>query len=124
MNKAEFILIVCGLLGVIFHSLVKMNRLYDLAKRAQIDFSLYRDYLKGDFVSILLSFTSVIIWFLIFGEVATNWQWLTTFPRFSFFCMGSFGSYCIQYGLGKTQKMLERIIDQRTEQLIESQKDK
>lgn len=114
MNKAEFILIVCGALGVIFHSLVKLNRLYELANRAKVVFEWRRDYLKNDFVSILLSFLSVTIWFLLFGEVATRWQWLTTFPRFSFFCMGYFGSYWVQYGLGRTQKVIEKIIDDKT----------
>lgn len=113
MNKAEFILIICGALGVLFHSLVKLNRLYELAKRAKVVFEWRRDYLKNDFVSILLSFLSVAIWFLLFGEVATKWQWLTTFPRFSFFCMGAFGSYCIQYTLGKAQKLIEKMVDEK-----------
>lgn len=115
MISAEIWLIVCGLAGVLLHSLWKLDGLALHARKANVKFDWWRDYVLRDRFSLLAAFLSVGIWFLIFGEVATKFQWLTIFPRVSFVTMGMSGSYFLQRWLGKSKKWLDKIIDVKTD---------
>jgi len=113
----DFSFIVCGVAGVLFHSLLKLNGLLVDARKANINFKWYRDYVYKDFPSILLSFLSVGIWYLIFHEVAAQYHGISDFARVSFVTMGAIGSYIIQLGLSKAKKQIRSIVDQKTNEL-------
>lgn len=115
MTQDEFWLIFCGLCGVVLQSLLKLDSLLKIAIKANVDFDWWRDYVRRDRYAITASFLSVIIFYLIFGEVATKFEWLTTFPRFSFVTIGMTGSYALQKWLGKSKKWLSNIIDEKSD---------
>lgn len=111
----QFVLIICGIFGVLFHCFLKLQGLLEDARVANVSFNWKRDYVYRDAPSIALSFLSVGIWFLIFGEVAAKYPQLVGFTRVSFVVMGSIGSYLIQLGLGKAKNTIRGIVDKKTD---------
>lgn len=111
----QITLILCGIAGVVIHSLWKLDTLQKDALRANIPFHWYKDYFVRDRFAIIAAFLSVAIWFLVFGEAATRFQWLTVFPRVSFVTMGMTGSYAFQRWLGRARKWINKIIDEKTD---------
>lgn len=108
-------LILAGLAGVIFHCLLKLNHLLNAARVANINFRAWKDYWVKDAVSVLLSFLSVGIWYLIFGEISAKYPALQGYTITSFVVMGAMGSYLIQLGLSTAQKRINKIIDTKTD---------
>jgi hypothetical protein len=107
-------LILAGLSGVLFHCLLKLNSLLQDARVANVDFRPVRDYWKKDVVSILISFLSVGIWYLVFGEVGNKYKGLQDFKITSFVVMGMIGSYIIQLIMSKAKKRIRTIVDEKT----------
>lgn len=110
----NLILICCGLLGVLFHCCFKANSLKNQANVGNIQFSI-KVYLIEDWISISASFLSVLIWFALFGEVATRYPELENYKRGTFVLMGYSGSYIIQYFLSTAEKKISSIIDKKTD---------
>lgn len=110
-------LIIAGLAGVLFHCLLKLNSLIQDARVANVDFRPVKDYWKRDVVSIMLSFLSVGIWYLVFGEVGNKYKGLQEFKITSFVVMGMIGSYVIQLVMSKAQKRIRTIVDEKTNEL-------
>lgn len=107
-------LIICGLAGVFFHCCFKANSLKNQAKVANVsDFSVWT-YIREDYLSIMSSFLSVLIWLLIFGEVAAQYPKLENFQRGTFILMGGSGSYLIQYFFSTAEKKITSVIDHKT----------
>lgn len=117
MTNENLILIICGTCGVIFHSLLKLNSLRKDAAVGNIAFDCNRDYVKKDSVAILMSFLSVGIWYLVFGEVANKYPALDGFRRVSFVAMGAVGSYALQLLLGKAKSQIRKVVDKKTNEL-------
>lgn len=115
MTNENFWLILCGIAGVLFHSLLKLNNLRKDATVANLAFNWKKDYLKKDSVSIIMSFLSVGIWYMVFGEVANKYPALDGFRRVSFIAMGAIGSYIIQLLMGKAQSQIRNIVDKKTD---------
>lgn len=115
--NTDIILILAGLAGVLFHCLLKLKSLLDDARAANINFNAVKDYWKRDFVSIALSFLSVGIWFLIFGEVGAKYKAVEDFKITSFVLMGMIGSYLIQYAMSKAKRKVREVIDAKTNTL-------
>jgi hypothetical protein len=63
MNN-DFILIICGLSGVLFHCVLKCKSLLDYAQAGNVEFHWQKDYLRKDYLAIILSLLSVGIWYL------------------------------------------------------------
>lgn len=114
MNNQELILDLCGLAGVIFHCLLKLNSLLNDARVANINFRWRKDYLQRDIVPIMLSMLSVLIWHLVFAEVAASYPKISAFARVSFVGMGMIGSYIIQTLMSKAKKKIRQVIDEKT----------
>jgi hypothetical protein len=114
MNE-QFILILCGLAGVLFHSFAKLQGLLKDARAGNVDFNWKKDYVIKDAPSIALSFLSVGIWFLIFGEITAKYPGLVGFTRTSFVVMGAIGSYAIQLGLGRAKTTIRNVVDKKTD---------
>jgi hypothetical protein len=109
------ILMLAGLAGVLFHCLLKLNSLLQDARVGNVDFRPVRDYWIKDAVSILLSFLSVGIWYLVFGEVGNKYKGLQEFKVTSFVVMGMIGSYIIQLVMSKAKKQIRSVIDKKTD---------
>lgn len=120
MSKEELILIACGLLGVLFHSVAKCNSLLKDAQVANINFNWRKDYLGKDYLGILLSILSVGIWYYIFGEVIASYPKLEAFARTSFVVMGVIGSYALQLLFSRSKKLIRQQIDTKTDQLTKA----
>jgi len=114
MNTSEIWLDACGIAGVILHCLFKLNSLQSDARAANVDFNWKKDYLQRDAVPILISFMSVVIWHLVFGEVAASYPKLEAFARVSFVGMGLLGSYIIQQLMGRAKSYIKKFIDVKT----------
>lgn len=114
MTTDQFYLILCGLAGVLFHCLLKLNSLLTDARKANMDFNWFNDYVKKDFISIMLSLLSVGIWHLIFAEIADKYNSVEDFARVSFVTMGAIGSYLIQFGLSRAKRTIRDVIDKKT----------
>lgn len=117
MTLDQFYLIVSGLAGVLFHSLLKLNSLLTDARKANMNFNWYRDYVYRDFPSIAMSVLSVGIWYLVFGEVADKYNSVAEFARVSFVAMGGIGSYVIQFFMSRAKKKFRQAIDEKTNEL-------
>lgn len=120
MNELNFI--VAGVLGVLFHCLLKLRSLQQDSRVANIPFNGIRDYWKKDAVSISLSFLSVAIWWLVFGEVGKKYKGLQEFKITSFALMGMVGSYLIQLIMSRAKKKIRTIVDEKTNELDELKK--
>lgn len=108
------ILLACGCVGVLVHCLFKAKDLIDYAQKANIDFGI-KDYLKKDWFGVSVSFLTVIIWLLIFGEVGAKYPKIIDFIRCSFVLMGWFGSYIAQKVFSKGKSYISNIIDKKTD---------
>lgn len=108
-------LIIAGTAGVLFHCLLKLNSLLQDARVGNVDFRPVKDYWKKDAVSIILSFLSVGIWYLVFGEVGKKYPNLEEFKITSFVLMGMMGSYVIQLVLSRAKKRIRNIVDTKTD---------
>ena len=107
-------LIFAGIGGVLFHCLVKLRSLQMDYANANLEFNWKKDYIKKDFVSILLSFLSVGIWYLIFGEWVSHYPLLQGFIVTSFVVMGAIGSYIIQLILSQAKKKVRGVVNEKT----------
>ena len=110
-------LLAAGAAGVLFHCLLKLNSLLQDARVANVDFRPLKDYWKKDIVSIMLSFLSVGIWYMVFGEVGNKYKGLQEFKITSFVAMGMIGSYVIQLIMSKAKKRIRNIVDEKTNEL-------
>lgn len=106
--------ILTGIAGVLFHCLLKLNTLLKNARAANINFSALNDYWKRDVIGISLSFLSVGVWYLIFGEIGTKYPALIGFRITSFFVMGAMGSYVLQLLLNTAQKKINAVVDTKS----------
>lgn len=114
MELTNYIIyVLCGLLGVTVHCLLKAKDLIDYAQKANINFGV-NDYLKKDWFAVTLSLLSVVIWLLIFGEVGAKYPKILDYVRFSFVLMGWFGSYIAQKVFSKGKSYISDIIDKKT----------
>lgn len=113
MTQDQFWLLFCGICGVVLQSLIKLDSLLQTAIKHNVNFDWWTDYVKRDRFAICSSFLSVVIFYLIFKEVATRFEWLTVFPRFSFVTIGMTGSYAVQKWIGRSKKWLNSTIDEK-----------
>lgn len=108
------LLVICGLAGVLFHCLIKLQGLLTDARVANIKFNAWKDYWVFDAVSIFLSILSVGIWLLIYKEVQGKYEDITNWTRVSFVAMGLVGSYGIQKLASRAKKRINEITDDKT----------
>ena len=110
----NLILFACGFLGVLVHCLFKAKDLIEYSQKANIDFNI-QDYLKKDWFGVSVSILTVVIWFLIFGEVGAKYPKIIDFIRCIFILMGWFGSYIAQKVFSKAKSYIGNIIDRKTD---------
>lgn len=113
MNE-NILLIICGLAGVLFHCLLKLQGLLTDARVANIKFNAIQDYWIRDAISISLSLLSVGIWYLVYKEVANKYEVVSGWTRISFVGMGLLGSYIIQLIASRAKKRIRQVVDAKT----------
>lgn len=113
MQENTFICLLIGFLGVFIHCLFKAKSLITDGEKANVKFTV-RDYIEKDWFGISISLTMVIVWLLIFPEVATARPNILNFVRISFGAMGLFGSYIIQSIFSRGKSYIRNIIDKKT----------
>lgn len=106
--------LLAGILGVAFVTVAKMYSLQNDANVANIPFS-PKTYFQRDYLGVILSFLSVIVWQVLFSEVAASYPKLDAFVKCSFFFMGASGAWVIQKALGKTKGWIRGIVDEKTD---------
>lgn len=111
----NLIVILCGVAGVFFQSLLKIRSLLKDAQVANINWSWKKDYLYKDYPSIILALTSVMIWYYIFGEIANKYPAIVDLKRVSFVLMGGVGSYLIQMAFGTAKDKIRQVVDKKTD---------
>lgn len=109
----NLILFACGFLGFFIHCLIKANSLITDAGKANVSFTV-KDYIVKDWFSISLSLSMIMIWFLVFPEIANARPNILNFVRISFGAMGLFGSYIIQTVFSRGKSYIRSIIDKKT----------
>ena len=114
MTQQAFHFLALGLLGVVFHSLLKLKSLSDYSRTANLTFNWWNDYVVKDLFSILLSLCSVGVWLLLFKEIAAKYKGLEAFSLTSFFVMGALGSYLLQTLLSRAKKKITKVVDEKT----------
>lgn len=113
--QENIIVIVCGIMGVVFQSMLKIRGLLKDAQVANVNWDWKKDYLKKDAPSIILAFLSVGIWYYIFGEISNRYPAIVDLKRVSFVLMGGVGSYLIQMAFGTAKDRIRKIVDRKTD---------
>jgi hypothetical protein len=120
MNEVMIKCIAAGCLGVIIHCAIKAQGLKKDALAANdTDWNIKDDYLKVDSIPIVLSFLTVALWYLIFGEAAKAYAKLEDYIISSYALVGMVGSYAVQYAIGKSKGLIRKTVDNKTNQLDE-----
>jgi hypothetical protein len=114
--QENLIVIACGVMGVLFQSLLKLRSLLKDAQVANVNFNWKKDYVYKDGPSIIMAFLSVFIWYYIFGEVSAKYNAIIGLKRVSFVLMGGVGSYLIQMAFGTAKERIRKIVDRKTDQ--------
>jgi len=109
------VIFLIGLLGVFAHCLCKLINLNKTARVGNVPFDWYKDYVYLDRFSIMLSFVSVAAWYFIYNEVEGAYSKISGWKATSFFVVGFFGSYVIQYGKTKGERRIRNVIDEKTD---------
>lgn len=114
MTKEEAIFLTCGFLGMIAHSLLRLQTLKADAKKANMTLSVQK-WLDFDWPVLALSFVSVFIWYFTFKEVAAKYKGISEFTRVSFVAFGGLGSFIIQNFFSRAKDWIQKTIDKKTD---------
>lgn len=103
-----------GVAGVLAHCLCKLINLNKIAQVGGVDFDWWNGYVKSDRFNIILSLLSVAVWYVVYNEAEGVYSKLSAWKATSFFIVGFFGSYAIQYGKSPGEKRIRGVIDLKT----------
>ena len=108
MNEST-VLILLGLTGAIFGCLIKMKNLQDAANSANVNFN-WKTYWKKDYIAIIASIISVLIWYGVFGEWEKKYPGITDVKRTLFVVAGYSGATVIQYAFDRFTNSAKKYI--------------
>lgn len=107
------ILLLCGLLGMLFHIISKMQTLKNDFKVANEDFVISK-FFKEEFIAMLSSVVFIVIMALVLPEILTFRPDIESYVRVLFVMGGALGSWTLGYFLGKSKKYIRNVIDVKT----------
>lgn len=107
------ILLLCGLLGMLFHILAKMQTLKNDFKVANQEF-VYSKFFKEELIGILSSVVFIVIMAIVLPEILTFKPVVESYVRILFIMGGALGSWAFGYFLGKSKKYIRNVIDVKT----------
>lgn len=105
---------IAGFFGVVFHLLIKYRALTKRAKAANMRFT-FKEYFIEDWVSIILSFLSVAIVLWVLDEILNFNAAILNYVKIFFVVIGYAGSSIVQSFLSKSEKMIMKTIDKKTD---------
>lgn len=105
--------ILCGMCGVIVHTLMKFQSLAKDAEKANIKLS-FKQFVVNDWAGMLLAIVPVFVWLMTFAEAANKYPALRDYIRISFFLVGMVGSYALQQISSKSKEWIREVIDRKT----------
>jgi len=106
--------VIAGMLGMLFHVfVVKYPALKKRANDANLTLSV-KKYLTTDWLSLLGSFLSVVIVVYVLDEIAKVRPEIMGYIKGLFIFIGYTGSSLIQSWLGKADKIIQGIVDIKT----------
>lgn len=106
--------IIAGILGVAFHVfIVKLPALKKRSHVANIPFH-PAEYFKNDWLGIVGSLLSVVIFVFLLDEVAKFNNKVMDFVKFFFVFVGYAGSSLLQALLSNTNKYINKVVDRKT----------
>jgi|DEB19_MinimDraft_2_1074335.scaffolds.fasta_scaffold222968_1 hypothetical protein len=107
------ILILAGVLGIIFQTLIKIGSLKKDYKAANQVFTL-KDFFNYDYPYILASVIVVFIMAILLPEIIKYRPGLENYLRALFTAGGAIGTQVLSYFFGKSKKYIRGIIDAKT----------
>lgn len=110
----EMVYLLTGFLGVLLHTLVKMDNLKKKFENANEVFVLSK-YIKQDWISIVSSFVSIFILVLVVPDIIKLQPDVSKMLRIIFGLSGWMGSSLIQGLFSGTAKRITNIIDIKTD---------
>jgi hypothetical protein len=102
-----------GLLGVLFHQIIKIRSLRKRTIAANKKWS-FSEYVYNDWPSMVLAVLSIVIVLIIQSELMNRWPWLQEWLKALYIGVGYMGSSILQSFLSKSEKQLLTIIDKKT----------
>lgn len=117
--QEQLILLVIGFGCVILGCVIQCNELLQLARVGNISFNWKKDFIYKDYLSIIISFGAVFLWWALFAEFAQRYTWLHDFKRLSFAAIGFFGGFFILSMYSPAKKLIKKQIDNKTNRLSE-----
>lgn len=116
MNN-ELILVLIGAITVTLHTIWKCNRLLKKAQVANIDFSWKKDFLYKDYLGIIFAMLAAVLMHLLFPEILVNYPRLEDWSRILYASLSFTFSYFLQKVFGVSEKLIDRFVDSKTNQL-------
>lgn len=105
-----FLCLVAGLLGILFHTILKMQAVKKRVESAGIGFS-FKAYLSAEWMALVSSILTVLIFIFILDEIVKIKPQIVEILKFFFIFVGYTGSSILQQVLGKTDKAVNKIIN-------------
>jgi hypothetical protein len=102
-----------GLLGVIVQTLIKISTLQKQSKLANHPFNI-SDYFSNDWAIIVLNIVAVVVALIAFDELTTYYPVVLKVVKWFFFFLGYTGSSLLNFFLSKTQKIVDNVIDTKS----------
>lgn len=105
--------LIAGLLGIIFHQLMKVSSLRKRSIAANRPFSV-SEYLKDDILSIASSVLTLVIAIFVLDELVKFKPTIMEYIKFFFASIGYMGSSVLQIVFSNTEKKILAIVDEKT----------
>jgi hypothetical protein len=115
MTPENWIQLGAGWLGMLMHTLAKLDSTQKDARVANIQFDWVKDFFQRDIFGILLSFLCPVAWLIFAPELFTKYPAYGALPRFYAFGSGVLGSYLFQMWLGRSKKLIREAVNQKTD---------
>jgi hypothetical protein len=106
---------LAGLLGLLFHLFaIKIPSVKTSSKVANLPFS-YRQYFQDDLAGILGSLLAVLVFLIVLDELVAIKPIILPFLKIGFVFVGISGSAILIKILGRAQKKINDVIDEKTD---------
>lgn len=114
MSLSMYVICFCiGVLGIVFHVILKIKSISDKAKLSHVEFNV-KGFFKDDVWGILASFVAIIAELLFIDEVLHWNENIMNYIKFAFFFSGYVGSDILLRVMSFANKRVNAAIDYKT----------
>lgn len=111
MNTQMYLLcLIAGILGILFHTIIKMQAVKKRLEATGIGFSI-RAYLSSEWLALTASFLTVCIFIFILDEVTKIKPQVVDYLKYFFIFIGYTGSSILLSVLGRTDKAVNKVLN-------------